>query len=237
MSLFFDHPLTTHILLLAGDVLATIVVAWGILWESPSQPTWRHHIAMWLVIWGVATESVSSICLFAFDEYISQRQQEKIISLEAKIAPRNLTGADSSNIVAALKPLGGVPYDLGVTLMAEPDSWLTSQIIDALRRSGWKIQPVQGGELLDSMISIRALDPASRPSDLRATPLVRVAHIRDIIGVAVYVDPSEERRLGPQAEALSVALNAAGIECQLHIAPVENNMAADRIHVFIGSKP
>jgi hypothetical protein len=86
LAFFFSHALLTHIILLGGDVLATIAVGWGILWEAPSQPAWRHSIATWLVIGGVAVETLCSISLFSFDESISRSQQAKIIRLEKHLS-------------------------------------------------------------------------------------------------------------------------------------------------------
>ena len=114
MTFFFSHTLLTHILLLSGDVTATIVVGWGIIWESPSQPQSRHRIAMWLVIGGVAAETLCSISLFAFDESISRAQQEKIISLESSLAGRSLTKSQY-NAIQTLR--GKIP---AVLLLVEP---------------------------------------------------------------------------------------------------------------------
>jgi hypothetical protein len=85
MSFLFGYPLVTHAALLAGDVLATIAVGVGILWESPKQSERRQRIAVWLVILGVGVETLCSVSLFAFDEAISQSQQAKIIRLETHL--------------------------------------------------------------------------------------------------------------------------------------------------------
>ena len=82
LAFLFDNELLTHGALIVGDAIATIVVGWGILWESPRQPESRHRIAMWLVICGVGLETICSLSLFAYDEGISQNQQAKIIALE-----------------------------------------------------------------------------------------------------------------------------------------------------------
>jgi hypothetical protein len=77
-----------HMYLLAGDVLATWVVAAGILWEHG--PADVRKVADRLVIWGVVAETLCSVALFTFDEGISAAQQSKIIALETQLAPRFL---------------------------------------------------------------------------------------------------------------------------------------------------
>jgi hypothetical protein len=96
---WFEHPLFVHIFLLGGDVVATIVVGWGIVWESPTQVEWRHHVGMWLVIWGVAAETLCSISLFAFDESISRMQQARIDAERERIISLTKENADLERIM------------------------------------------------------------------------------------------------------------------------------------------
>jgi hypothetical protein len=113
-----DHAaLVTHVYLLGGDVLATIAVGIGILWEAEAI-TVSHKRAGRLVLWGVVLETVCSIALFSFDEGISHTQQstidaqqEKIITLDARlieVAPRgdSLRGKNRDDLVAVLRPFG-----------------------------------------------------------------------------------------------------------------------------------
>jgi hypothetical protein len=98
-SWFIDHSLMVHGYLLALDVFATVVVVWGILWESDG-PLNVHSIARKLVIWGVAAEAIITIAIFVFDERISSVQQSKIevqksqiIELAKRLAARTLSDA------------------------------------------------------------------------------------------------------------------------------------------------
>jgi len=68
-----------HVYLLAGDVLATIAVGAGILWEH-GPPTVKK-VANGLIIWGVVTETLCSIALFTFDEGVSRAQDARLGSV------------------------------------------------------------------------------------------------------------------------------------------------------------
>jgi hypothetical protein len=58
--------------LLSGDVLATIAVGCGIIWESG--PLEVHHVAHRLVIWGIIAETICTIGLFVFDNGMNDVQ-------------------------------------------------------------------------------------------------------------------------------------------------------------------
>jgi hypothetical protein len=62
-----------RIYLLGGDVLGTIAVGYGIVWESG--PLEVHKIAHKLVVGGIIVETACSVLLFAFDDGISLVQQ------------------------------------------------------------------------------------------------------------------------------------------------------------------
>ena len=79
-----------RIYLLGGDVLATIAVGAGIVWESG--PLEVQHIAHRLVIWGIVAEALCTIALFTFDDGLSdvqaaiiRTQNSKIITLETNL--------------------------------------------------------------------------------------------------------------------------------------------------------
>ena len=99
-----------HVYLLSGDVLATIAVGAGIVWEHGSPDTRR--VADRLVIWGVVAETLCSIALFSFDETISgaqqatiEAQQSKIIALETHFVPRLITSELIERLAKDVLPL------------------------------------------------------------------------------------------------------------------------------------
>ena len=102
-----DHvALIVRVYLLGGDVLATIAVGFGIVWESG--PLEVHHVAHRLVIWGVVAETLCSVALFTFDEGLNSAQQAKIIALETRLAPRTLTPEQQRTVADVLRPFSGL---------------------------------------------------------------------------------------------------------------------------------
>jgi hypothetical protein len=99
-----EAALIIRLYLLGGDVLATLAVGFGIVWEGG--PMEVHHVAHRLVIWGVIVETLCSVALFTFDEGINSVQQTKILALEAR--PWSKANFD------ALQKLKGKVTDVGV---------------------------------------------------------------------------------------------------------------------------
>ncbi len=95
-----------HAYLLGGDVLATIVIGAGIVWEHGSPDV--RKVADRLVIWGVVAETLCSVALFTFDEGISAAQQSKIITLESHLAARVLTPDQSALIISRLSKFSDI---------------------------------------------------------------------------------------------------------------------------------
>ena len=91
-----------HFLLIGGDVVATVAVGWGIIWEAPEQSSRRHRIAKRLVIWGIAAETLCSVTLFAYDESVSQALQAEVISLQLKLLPRSISPKQWGEMATAL---------------------------------------------------------------------------------------------------------------------------------------
>jgi len=86
----FTEPIASVIRwnLLLGDVLSTVAVGFGIVWENG--PSDVRKVADRLVLWGIVAETLCSVALFTFDESVSSAQQSKIIALETRIADRYL---------------------------------------------------------------------------------------------------------------------------------------------------
>lgn len=80
-ALLFAHQFIVSGLLLVGDLLATIAVAYGIVLETPEEPTARERRAVKFVIIGVVFEAVFSIGLFTFDEAVMSAQGADIQTL------------------------------------------------------------------------------------------------------------------------------------------------------------
>lgn len=144
MDSLLNHALFVHSVLLGGEVLATMAVGLGIIWEAPEQPKERHLIATRLVIWGIIVETLCSVGLFAFDESISHAQQEQIIAL----LPREL-GAISRVKIALCSTLQGAPVQVQ-SLYADSEGYrLASEVIDALHTGGIAVDDKRGRAELD----------------------------------------------------------------------------------------
>jgi hypothetical protein len=94
-------------------------------------------LVKWLVIVGVAIESLCTVCLFVFDERISDAQQSKIIALETRIAPRFISGDMRNRIADKMKPFAGQEY-IGLVASDVADAWdLWREISLTLELAGW----------------------------------------------------------------------------------------------------
>jgi hypothetical protein len=145
-------PFWPHVILILLSILAAFTVAAGILYERPKYSEAIHRIATWLVIGGVAVESLCTVLLFAFDERISNTQQSKILFLEAQIAPRALDDAQ----VAALSSVKGKVNAVNImTEQALEPSMFAQQILAVLLASGVRVRswlPSQGMMMTGLMI-------------------------------------------------------------------------------------
>ena len=156
--------------------------------------------------------------------------------------PRNLDRKQIDQIVAALKPFGGKPYDLTLPLRMEPGSVLDNQIIGLLKQAGWEFRPMKGDVpkapapnpvFFSDMSSIRTTTEIQELAK-RGETLVGVG--RDVIGVRILYDAAKAPDLVRAAFTLSNELKAVGINGEVGHAPTEHGMADDVIHIMIGSK-
>jgi hypothetical protein len=83
-------------------------------------------------------EAVCTITLFVFDEGISNAQQAKIISLEIRIAPRNLSPSQQKEIADALRVFSGTQFITGVYPSDAEGRRLEEQLRTALISAGFK---------------------------------------------------------------------------------------------------
>lgn len=100
-------PLWPHIILLSVSIIAAFTVGAGILFESPKYSAAIQRLATWLVLGGIAVESLCTVFLFVFDERISGAQQSKIIALETEIAPRRILPTDCQEIAESMRSQSG----------------------------------------------------------------------------------------------------------------------------------
>jgi len=204
--------------LLSGDVLATIAVGLGIIWEHG--PPDVQRVANRLVIGGVIVETVCSIWLFAYDENISAEQQSiirsqnsQIIALETRLAPRLIK--DPEGMVKKLKPFPGIPFDIGIQPVDETLGFL-DQLIPVLTKAGWVWRP-----------TTRPGTPFNAPG---------LPKMLDIImrgGIQIRIAPSRDAEWGPAVTVLGKALGAEGF---LVDDRAMDGVTDEVVHINIGTK-
>jgi hypothetical protein len=158
MLTYFSHffsggvdPTWPHGILLSISVLASFAVGAGIIFESHKYPEAIQRIAMLAVIVGVIVEAACTITLFVFDEGISNVQQNKIIALERRIAPRNLSPSQQQKIVDSLKQFTDVQFVTQWYSIDVEGKRLADQIAKALLSAGFKHIGLSGGLPPDSL--------------------------------------------------------------------------------------
>jgi hypothetical protein len=95
-----EDPFWPHLVLVPLSVVAGIAVGVGIVLERPKYCPAIHRIAFWLVVVGVAIESLCTVALFITDERIS-------LALETEIAPRLLTAERGNELIALFEKFPG----------------------------------------------------------------------------------------------------------------------------------
>lgn len=128
-----ENPVWPHLLLVPLSAIAGIAVGVGIVFERPKYSEKIHRLAFWLIVLGIAAESVCTISLFVVDERISGAQKDKIIALDEEISPRKLTAGQ----IAALESLKGKYHRVNLSTETEWEPWsLAIQVSQALEKAG-----------------------------------------------------------------------------------------------------
>jgi hypothetical protein len=135
--------------IISAEISAGCVAA-GIVWESAAPCTRRRRVSHRLVIWGVVAEVLFSLALFVSDEIVSgsqlieiRAQQDKIVALETRLAPRVLKKEQLVAIANAILLFKRTSYDAAVSEDAEPRH-LLGQILDILNAAHWERKPWEG---------------------------------------------------------------------------------------------
>jgi hypothetical protein len=205
VSALFDDPV--HAALLGGAIVASFIVAVGIVMES--HKFWA--LATLLVLGGVSAEAVLTISLFMYDEGISREQQStieaqnrEIIALQKKIASRSFTDGDVRAFSDKLKPFSGTFVDVYIFPAGTPDTVpLGSAIASALTAASWNVARVQtaaGGQYVVGMAVW--VNP-------NADEKVKAAHAALIKALASF-EPTAELDMNVIAGAFSVRGLALG---------------------------
>jgi hypothetical protein len=192
------------------------------LLERPGYSAAVHCIANWLVLGGIAIESLCTFSLFVFDERISDAQQSKVIALETRLAPRVLPANKWAEFVSFVKAFPGTQFDIGISQPDPEFIGLLVPIEHALwgAEARWKEVSWQG----TPVIWVR--EPVGQN--------VGTSYVTDVV---IAVDASEVTKplATAVAPALVAALNNAGIPA---IGPIGMDISknVDAIHILIGRR-
>lgn len=223
----FDDPV--RVWLLGGDIIATFAVGFGIIWEHG--PPEVRKIANWLVLGGIIAETFCSVWLFVHDGNISADQQsvirsqnDKIIALERRLAPRIISETQKEAMVAKLKPFAGTEFDAATDMHDNEQTLLLSSLLDVLHKAGWK-----------HVHWVYARGGITYGIGASGSP-----NIGDVATYDVEIQAPEEAlaRLQPIVEALVFALRGADIPAHAVVAneTTTNNANQQLLHVIVGQR-
>jgi hypothetical protein len=215
------EPFWPHVILLSVSIMAAFAVGFGILLESPKYSAAVHRIATWLVLGGIAVESLCTVFLFVFDESISSKQQStiesqnsQIIALETRLAPRHLSDDHKDKLVDRMSVFAGTKFAISSASSAEAETFAI-EIADVLVLAKWQwISWPLGG--------IATNPPKGRPQIGLDLMTGIEAHIFD-------------QAKAPIATELFRGLADAGFKSQWVLMPTNPN-ATDMLIIIIGSK-
>jgi hypothetical protein len=206
-----------HAVLIGGGVIGSVFVATGIIKEAD-----KWSFAMLLVVIGVTIEAIFTIALFIYDEGISHEQQaiiryqnDKIITLETRLAPRSFSAEQQREISAKLKPFAGQHFS-GQVASSVPDAWPLWLLLEAaLRGAGWIRDPPMG------------LTTGDPPAGIPVAPNE---------GVVIFVPKDDIPSIGPAADALSIELRKVGVAAAV-FHDIGAQTRAKIMVIEIGMKP
>lgn len=138
-----ENPLWPHLVLIPGSVLAGIAVGAGIVFERPTYSDAIHRVAFWLIVTGIAVESLCTVLLFVVDERVSAAQLARIDELTKETTWPRMFG-DIDDCVKRARLIKPAPYDI-LYVDGAPDTAFLSDQIDACLRFAWS--PTYGSSL------------------------------------------------------------------------------------------
>jgi hypothetical protein len=199
-------------------IVSTIGVTFGVDWEDSRFPEAKRKIGHRVLVWALIADTFFTILIFATDGWISKVQNDEIIALETRLAPRLISEDARKRIAAKMTEYGGQQYT-GRVASDVPDAWdLWREISAALDLAGWHWTP---------------------PSDVQVTqfgPPAGIA-IAPLPGVMVMYPGTRFVDLHSRAEALATAITAEGVASGSGPASGVVDLNPNAITIVIGPKP
>jgi hypothetical protein len=213
-------PTTPHLVLILLTVCGGLAVGIGIVWEAARAGHLRDAPTV-LIIIGVVIEAAATVILFEFDEGISHSQNETIIALETRIAPRHITEEQQAIVAKALRDFPSPEFDLCVTPGVEED--FVTELRETLVAGGWKIRNFGGKLATPEQLFV----PEGKIPGIGACGST---------GVNIFMDPKLESQFGRSAAVVRLALSKMGISTLAYTMETDEHMRAEIVHVQIGSR-
>ena len=178
-----------------------------------------------LVVGGVATELWVQVHVSTLEGNLQVTLDNENASLFRRLAPRNLTDDQQSQIAKRLKSLGPKSYSMSMQANLEPGSNLRTQLTNSLRSAGWTFKPLVSTQPNGSFMH------HPQYPDLGMV-------IGGLFGIRVLFD-GQQADLSDASDALCDELNKAEIVCvDAAMLPAEAGMYEKSvIQVAIGAKP
>lgn len=166
-------------------------------------------------------KSLCTTGLFVVDERISGAQNDKIIALETRLAPRFLPITPA--FLERMREFKGTPYDVSIALSVEPV--FVNQIAVGLELAGWDWKSY----------------PEGNPRFVYGPAKQAIGLLGLVEGVHFEYDPDEGAAFKPAVDAMVSALKDANIEAFADPTKYEVSggakMPPNIIHINIGTKP
>jgi hypothetical protein len=220
-----EDPVWPHLVLIPLSVFAGIAVGAGIVFEAPKYSEKAHKRAFWAVVLGIAIESLCTVLLFVVDERISaaqqstiELQQSKIIELETKLAPRELSSTQRESVAAAIKSFSGMHVDFAMDQSLESMN-LLDEVEGAILSAGWEEVPPPP--------NVATFNRGNKP------PVA----IRTNAAVWVLYPLRSGEPFKSAAESLAKSLRQNGLIVGLNVILGADPYDLDKIHVWTGAKP
>jgi hypothetical protein len=216
-----EDPVWPHLVLIPGSVLAGTSVGAGIVFERPKYSTAVHRVAFWLVVVGVAVESVVTVLLFVVDERISNALEtrlnartEELLTVRKLTADRSLTPDEQKSLTTALSAFPGQAGKIVIFPVNFETVWLADQIWGAMLHAKWEIDPPE-----------RLLTPPN------------------MLVLGSFIDASDDDASQRAAAALFEALKSTGVPAGgkmgkgVRARPLQFDPTKPLVWMLIGDKP
>jgi len=125
-------------LVLGSSLIVANIAVWvGVYLENEKFPQRTKDTGWRILILALAAEAALALLLLVVDTVISNRQKAEIVALEAKVAPRRLSGEQREAMSNILRAVPGTPIIVVSRLLDPESSDFADDLAAALTASYW----------------------------------------------------------------------------------------------------